>query len=137
MEASDFELESIHVISKAESKKVHLVAITTTGYRLYFSHHKDVLRMTFLSPTPDAPPNALELVHVRLPPPVEASGPGLAMQGQQRQNGNIRATYYGCGTLLAAKIVTEESDTLLTIATDYGEYANPRPPQNMTSGTVS
>lgn len=137
MEASDFEIASIHVISKAESKKIHLLAVTTTGYRLYFTHHRDALRSAFVPTSPESPPNALELVHVRLPPPAEASGPGLAMQGQQSQNGKLHKTFYNRGALLAARYYSGSGDTLLAIAADYAEQDNYRPAQPFAFDAVS
>ncbi|KAI9496976.1 Non-repetitive/WGA-negative nucleoporin C-terminal-domain-containing protein [Zychaea mexicana] len=119
---TEFEIQSIHVISKAESKKVHLLAVTTTGFRLYFTHHKDALRMTSFARSTDAPPNALELIHVRLPPTAEPSGPTPALQQSQNSVGTIHAAYYDCGTLLAARTFGRDYRTvLLMTAMDLGE----------------
>ena len=126
-DANEFDIQSIHVISKAESKKVHLLAVTTSGYRLYFTHHKDALRSgTYMQPAvADVPPNALELIHVRLPPAVEISGPSPMLQGQQSHFGSIHAAYYDCGTLLAAKTIGQDKrDVLLMTAMDLGDYSN-------------
>jgi nuclear pore complex protein Nup155 len=60
----ELEISSIHVISEAESKKIHLLAITIAGYRLYFSHYKDAFRPISQA----APINKLELGYIRAPP---------------------------------------------------------------------
>lgn len=101
---SDLTLETIHVISQSESKKVHLVAITTSGFRLYFTHNKSPSYATV--PTA-AQPNTIELVHVRLPPPPDAPGP-MAQGYQPEVFGAVTKAYYNRGTFLAARI----SDTL-------------------------
>ena len=150
MDTNEFEIQSIHIISKAESKKIHLLAITTNGIRLYFTHQKDALRMmtTYQQPitrttttTPAPPvPNALELIHVRLPPTVEASSSSLsgsnggptALSGQQPNYqlfGVIHAAYYDCGALLAAKTLgqglqDDRKTVLLMTSMDLGDYSN-------------
>ncbi|GAN01153.1 nucleoporin-domain-containing protein [Mucor ambiguus] len=104
--SSDFDIETLHVISKAESKHIHLMAVTTTGYRLYFSHHKDSFRVIGSSssylPTE---PNTLELGLVRLPPPTLT-----------RQVGELAPTYfqtyYDCGISVSVIPKTEDSSTL-------------------------
>lgn len=57
-----FKIVSINPTSSAESKSYHLVAITSTGCRLYLSHHKDNQHLK-----QDEAPNTLILSHVRHP----------------------------------------------------------------------
>ncbi|KAG2233283.1 hypothetical protein INT48_001595 [Thamnidium elegans] len=57
-----FKIVSINPTSSAESKLYHLVAITSTGCRLYLSHHKDNQHLK-----QDEAPNTLTLSHVRHP----------------------------------------------------------------------
>ncbi|KAI8144562.1 Non-repetitive/WGA-negative nucleoporin C-terminal-domain-containing protein [Fennellomyces sp. T-0311] len=137
-EPNDFEIQSIHVISKAESKKVHLLGVTTTGFRLYFTHHKDAMRTGAYMPVnnAEAAPNALELVHVRLPPAVEMSGPSPMLQGQQNHFGIVHAAYYDCGTLLAAKSLgSDKTDVILMTAMDLGDYSNRQTSSNNSAPT--
>ncbi|KAG2215060.1 hypothetical protein INT45_006297, partial [Circinella minor] len=149
LDTNEFEIQSIHIISIAESKKIHLLAMTTHGIRLYFTHQKDALRMTttYQQPmtrttTPSVVPNALELIHVRLPPSAEAScslslhhGGPTALSGQQPNYqlfGIIHAAYYDCGALLAAKTLGQEQQqqqedrktVLLMTSMDLGDYSN-------------
>lgn len=57
-----FKIVSINPTSSIESKLYHLVAITSTGCRLYLSHHKDNQHLK-----QDEAPNTLTLSHVRHP----------------------------------------------------------------------
>ncbi|OAD08407.1 hypothetical protein MUCCIDRAFT_158618 [Mucor lusitanicus CBS 277.49] len=105
--ASDFDIETLHVISKAESKHIHLMAITTTGYRLYFSHHKDSFRVIASSNSSYsfAEPDTLELRHVRLPPPALTRQPGELAP-------TYFETYYDCGISVSIIPKSELSSTL-------------------------
>ncbi|CAO0792466.1 unnamed protein product [Mucor circinelloides] len=102
---SDFDIETLHVISKAESKNIHLMAVTTTGHRLYFSHHKDSFRAFGNSSNLPIEPNTLELGHVRSPPPTLTRNAGeLAPTYYQ--------TYYDCGMSVSIIPKTEDSSSL-------------------------
>ncbi|KAI9246692.1 Non-repetitive/WGA-negative nucleoporin C-terminal-domain-containing protein [Phascolomyces articulosus] len=158
MNADGFKIQSIHVISKAESNKIHLLAVTVTGFRLYFTHQKDALRTIQplnvrgqpTSQQQPLPPNALELVHVRFPPTVEASGQGSALQGLQQSHlfGEVNAAYYDCGALLAAKKLDQRQDqktVLIMTSLDLGDYSNqlmmtahtPAQPNTLTTTTTN
>jgi nuclear pore complex protein Nup155 len=119
LETQNFELVSIHPISERESKKIHLVAVTSTGCRLYFTHHRNGLRITFPIP-PSTPPNALELVHVRIPPS-QQNARSLGLLGRDADVANISITLYEDAVFLAAKDDNERCDTLITAAPDTGK----------------
>ncbi|KAI8579508.1 hypothetical protein K450DRAFT_241319 [Umbelopsis ramanniana AG] len=119
LETQNFELVSIHPISERESKKIHLVAVTSTGCRLYFTHHRNGLRNSFPIP-PSTPPNALELVHVRIPPS-QQNGRSLGLLGRDTDVANISITLYEDAVFLAAKDDNERCDTLITAAPDTGK----------------
>ncbi|KAI7897767.1 Nup133 N terminal like-domain-containing protein [Cokeromyces recurvatus] len=109
--ANDFIIESIHVISVAESKRIHLMAMTTKGYRLYFSHYKDAFRMggftTNTNYTMTGPPNTLELGHIRVPP----STTDLNKEAGQLPTSYIE-TYYDCGICVSVNPKDELTDQL-------------------------
>lgn len=71
--------------------------------------------------TADIPPNTLELIHVRLPPPVEAAGPSLVLQGQQDVSRKIYTAFYEFGTLLAAETTNQDKDLIWMVATELGD----------------
>ncbi|KAI9322646.1 Nup133 N terminal like-domain-containing protein [Dichotomocladium elegans] len=118
---AEFKIDAIHVISKTESKKIHLVGITSSGYRLYFTHHRNAVQMMSFTQA-DQPPNGLELVHVRIPPPIETPSATTLFQTQPK-NGPIHTSYYDCGIMLAAKMTSDDNDTIVMTAVDPGSYA--------------
>lgn len=116
-----FELESLHVISEAESKRIHLMAITTAGFRLYFSLYKDGFRNTMMN-TSTSTPNALEFGHIRIPPPNES---------QPQMTALVRGTYYDCGICLSIKTKNDDVDTI--VVTSVAPSNLPSPQQNTAS----
>ncbi len=68
LNASDFKITWLGVTSEKESKGIHLVAMTSHGVRLYFTHSSRGYGYGSWSSTQNTP-NALELVAVRAPPP--------------------------------------------------------------------
>ncbi|RCH87251.1 hypothetical protein CU098_000350, partial [Rhizopus stolonifer] len=58
----DFKIVSIQPTTALESTSYHLVAITNSGLRIYFSHHTESQHLIY-----DAPPNNLVITHVRSP----------------------------------------------------------------------
>ncbi|KAI8879318.1 hypothetical protein K501DRAFT_257023 [Backusella circina FSU 941] len=68
MDSQTFKITSL--FPTTESERYQLVAITSTGCRLYFTHFKNGVQ-EFL-------PNDLELLHVRTPPPNEFQGGPIA-----------------------------------------------------------
>jgi nuclear pore complex protein Nup155 len=107
---SDFKLESIHVISKAESKRIHLMAVTNSGFRLYFTHHRDAFRtLSMPSINTSAEPNTLELGHIRIPPPKPTRSAGEFPS-------LYTLNYYDCGIWLSVNPKTDEVDTIQATA---------------------
>lgn len=102
--AEAFLLKSIHIISKAESKRIHLMVMTSAGFRLYFSLYKDGFRNTITPPS--SIPNALELGHVRLPPSIDDSNSPR----------RFRETYYDCGICLSVNNIDETHDTITVMS---------------------
>jgi nuclear pore complex protein Nup155 len=89
---------SLKVVSPQESQIVHLIAVTSTGMRLYFT----------TTPSISQRPKGLDLIHVRpLPQGVDS--------GRQ-----VVASFYEDGAFLVALGVeqTEDEDTLLGCTLD-------------------
>lgn len=64
LDNNEIRILSIHPTSPAEAKSYQLVAVTSTGCRLYFTHQKT----SATANTDKLVPITLELVHVRGPP---------------------------------------------------------------------
>ncbi|TIB67852.1 nucleoporin-domain-containing protein [Wallemia mellicola] len=123
-----FSIKRIFVISPAESSSVHLVAVTSTGVRLYFSHHRRSYGF-YMAPSPTAAPTGLELLHVRPPP-----------QSDQSTFKNVNSSdsiYYGHGLYIAASANSEEFDSLLCTGQDVGTTGLTIPQQQPTAPTVT
>ncbi|OBZ84541.1 hypothetical protein A0J61_07413 [Choanephora cucurbitarum] len=113
--ASDFEVSSIHVISTQESKRYHLVAVTKTGHRLYFSHHQDGIRSTMAT---TGPPNALVLGHLRFPP-VEPIHPGEIAPVYSK-------SFYDRGLCISVRARDDLSDSLQIASVGTGKLISPK-----------
>lgn len=103
---------SIHSLSSAESRRWQLVAVTSSGCRLYFSVYPRDTATASLSPGATSfsqqVPTTLDLVHVRLPPTDLASS-----------EDEIHTAIYSDGLLLAARISNEEKDAVIGTGPDY------------------
>ena len=64
---NDMSIIAIDPISAAEASRMHLVAITSTGYRLYLSATSSSSYYASVSGT-QAAPNSMQVQHVRFPP---------------------------------------------------------------------
>ncbi|XP_052776486.1 nuclear pore complex protein Nup155-like isoform X2 [Mya arenaria] len=101
----------VHIapIPSTESTNVHLVAITQTGVRLYFT--------TNPFGSQKGRPSMLTLIHVRLPPGF------LTSAAPQRPN-NIHMAYYQQGCMLLMASQSENSDLLWTVGSDSFPFHN-------------
>lgn len=64
---------SIHVVSKTESSQIHLVAITSTGCRLYLRAARPMV-LGFASNV-NSPPTTMQVIQVRFPPASDVNSP--------------------------------------------------------------
>lgn len=137
----NFRIVELEVISVKEggNAKIGLVAVTSTGVRLYFTHQR---RGYYYGGSSSA---ALELCHVR-PPPAPSSAPqppssnsngmyGAPQQQQHQQQGQvspansipftsiIQSKYSSGGLLLASNNLTPDLDILLVCAPDVASSA--------------
>ncbi|GAA5938722.1 uncharacterized protein JCM15063_004847 [Sporobolomyces koalae] len=138
----NFRIVELEVVSVKEggNSKIGLVAVTSTGVRLYFTHQRRGYYYGVSSS-----PAALELCHVRPPPAPSTNQPppqstmyGQVMQPQQNHqhhqqqsqpsqqssanqipfNSIIQAKHSSGGLLLAANNLTADLDVLLVTAPD-------------------
>ncbi|KAI8368163.1 Non-repetitive/WGA-negative nucleoporin C-terminal-domain-containing protein [Radiomyces spectabilis] len=129
-DATEFELQSIHVISKMESNRIHLLGVTNKGFRLYFTHEQSAVRfMSVSDSSTDRRPNVLELVHVRVPPPVNTQTNGTTMPQMLLP---VHASYYDCGIFVAARSMSEDKDSIIMTARELGEVVH----QQTTTGIM-
>ncbi|GAA6024169.1 hypothetical protein JCM10207_005590 [Rhodosporidiobolus poonsookiae] len=134
----NFRIVELEIVSVKEggNAKIGLVAVTSTGVRLYFTHQR---RGYYYGGTS----SVLELCHVRPPPAPAAQGQPQPQPGQQQvQQGNaipftsiIQAKHSSGGLLLAANNLTPDLDVLLACAPDVASSA--RAIADAQSGTVS
>ncbi|KDQ20540.1 hypothetical protein BOTBODRAFT_26554 [Botryobasidium botryosum FD-172 SS1] len=132
---SPFEISAVHVIPVSDSKGVHLVAITTTGARLYFSHYKRTYGSYRPTGGPNFPPSVLELIHVRTPPtsladpdqPFQRSASSSVFQPTTKPWAvkNIHSSAYDSGLFFMAQTPDGvKGDILLGLAPDLSKIAN-------------
>ncbi|KAK0554278.1 hypothetical protein OC846_002161 [Tilletia horrida] len=132
--AFDFSIEWMGAIPPSESRTLHLVAVTSKGVRLYFSHSRSFYRTT--SSNANYPPvDCLDLRAVRPPPqpnsvedveernlhaqhfqPQQFGGqqPQQALTSdippQHPATGAVRTAYYSHGVFLAASTLSKDHD---------------------------
>ncbi|KAL1918592.1 uncharacterized protein VTP21DRAFT_2614 [Calcarisporiella thermophila] len=114
-----FKIVSIHIVNTSESKWVHLVAVTSTGCRLYFSHNR------YRGYGGDQPtqPTGLELVHVRAPPGGVSTDRSTGVFFQNASYTGIHTAYYGNGVFLAVDGISDERDSLVAASPEMGRIA--------------
>ncbi|KAI7898791.1 Nup133 N terminal like-domain-containing protein [Cokeromyces recurvatus] len=101
----NFKIVSIHPTTSSESIAYHLVAVTSSGCRIYFSHHQDGQYLLY-----DALPNGLTIVHIRSP-----SDDCLTTADQ------LDKIIYNQGLLMAIK---QQQDKIIFFSPDLGNLAN-------------
>ncbi|KAK9760122.1 hypothetical protein K7432_016169, partial [Basidiobolus ranarum] len=64
LDSRSFQIVSLHPVYPSESKLINLVVVTSTGCRLYFTHHKRDFRGVSAASCNDLKaPTSLELIH--------------------------------------------------------------------------
>jgi nuclear pore complex protein Nup155 len=115
MDEISFKVVDIHTIPSTESKDVSLLAVTSTGCRLYFGQKGalDYNSQRNLDQTSSGP----YLLHVRIPPAFNnAPEAVLGPQGQYR----IHQSLYSNGVFLAAHSLHDAADALIATAPESG-----------------
>jgi nuclear pore complex protein Nup155 len=105
---NDFKIVSIHPTS-AESIGYHLVAVTSTGCRIYYNHHKDSQPSKY-----DDPPTGLVTIHVRTP------------SDQFTTSDRASHAIYNKGLLMLVKNQQADptQDQIVTFSPDLGSLTN-------------
>ncbi|KAI5478404.1 nuclear pore complex protein Nup155 [Pseudohyphozyma bogoriensis] len=133
-----FKIVGLEIVNVKEggNAKIGLVAITSTGVRLYFSHQ----RRGYSYYTASVQPSYLELIHVRPPPSPSVSAPPAPQPFYSQQpappqpanptatppiafNSVIQGLYAPSGLLLASNNLTADIDVLLLAAPDVASLA--------------
>ncbi|KAL2917260.1 hypothetical protein HK105_203325 [Polyrhizophydium stewartii] len=112
-----FEVVSLHPVSRVESTTIHLLGVTSTGIRLYFSTSQPRDRFSFGGEVSAASgPSTLRLVYAR--------GPPVLSQGLSHYNaigsGKIHEAYYADGLLVAAQAFSDEIDRVIGVSLNVG-----------------
>ncbi|OBZ89569.1 hypothetical protein A0J61_02381 [Choanephora cucurbitarum] len=107
--ADNFKLISIQPTTASESKSYHLVAISSSGLRIYLSHHTESHHLVH-----DAPPNTLAVVHVR------SAGHTLTAAD------SVSRPLYHNGLFMFVKNAQQNAavDTIVTYSPDLGKLSN-------------
>ncbi|KAI8145675.1 Nup133 N terminal like-domain-containing protein [Fennellomyces sp. T-0311] len=110
-EGTNFKISSIHSTTRAEARAYQLVAVTSTGCRLYFTHFK-----YGANPPADGRPTTLELVHVRTPPAVQQTS-------ETRPFPTVTKSLYKNGVLLLVDKLSETQQSIITACPNVGLMA--------------
>ncbi|KAI8391555.1 Nup133 N terminal like-domain-containing protein [Radiomyces spectabilis] len=118
LDNAQFKIISIH--PTLESKKYQLVAITSTGCRLYFTQYKR-------TSNPSDGPTTLELIHVRTPPTnnlqQNSATPTSVSSNAGPSPQVVGKTLYKDGVLLLVNKINGE-ERLISACPDIGRLAN-------------
>ncbi|KAJ3029742.1 UNVERIFIED_CONTAM: hypothetical protein HDU68_011259 [Siphonaria sp. JEL0065] len=103
LDPRNFQIIAIHVIPPSESQNLHLLAISSSGYRLYFASHRE----EFYNPSRIAnrEPTYFHLLFVHAPP-----------QGRERLR--LHEACYSNGTVLAANAINDEADSITCFSSE-------------------
>ncbi|XP_067677422.1 nuclear pore complex protein Nup155-like isoform X1 [Haliotis asinina] len=110
VERSNFkQIVHLAVITKSESYNIHLVAVTQSGVRLYFTTNQ--------FGSSKGRPSLLTLVHVRLPP-------GFSASSTTQRPSNIHMAYHHRDTLMLVAPQNDDNDMLWAISSDSFPFQN-------------
>ncbi|OAD70732.1 hypothetical protein PHYBLDRAFT_147963 [Phycomyces blakesleeanus NRRL 1555(-)] len=125
----DFQLVSIHLISKEESERVHILGVSITGARIYFTHLSDIRFGASLGPNEQ--PKTIKIAHVILSPNYEPQGIFSFIQQDQIDNSKtVLGSYYNKNVFLTAKgkvageKIVSVANLERVIVTNYGNDSN-------------
>ncbi|KAJ3126506.1 hypothetical protein HK100_010209 [Physocladia obscura] len=106
LDPRNFQIISIHIIPASESNIVNLLAISSSGYRLYFTCYKTSYNQENGDKRNNKEPNCFQLFFVRPPPQ------------NQRDRFRIHESCYSNGTLFAANAINDESDHITCFSSE-------------------
>lgn len=120
---------SINPVPKHEATRYHLVATTTTGYRIYLSATSSNL----YGSASNSAPTSMQAQHVKTPPPPDAVAPAAGFQTAgkmpiQTLNPTTSASRFSPGFFFCftSKDTTRRVDTLFISSPDPGRLARPQ-----------
>lgn len=116
----NFTITSIHSTPSSESKRYQLVAITSTGFRLYFSHFKHAAPRN-----PSDTPDGIVLIHVRTPPPRHTTSNPASQQtntASPTSPPSIFSCFYSNGVYMSVEL-NNNVETLTSCCPDIGYLA--------------
>jgi len=116
VDPKNFQIISIHTILPLESKILNLVAVTSTGLRLYFSGSSPVQSYMPFRNRVNAPPENFRLIHVRPPPIINQEQSNGYYPRISNPQMAIHIADYSGGVFLASNAVSEEMDVLIGMA---------------------
>jgi len=116
VDPKNFQIISIHTILPLESKILNLVAVTSTGLRLYFSGSSPVQSYMPFRNRVNAPPDNFRLIHVRPPPIINQEQSNGYYPRISNPQMSIHIADYSGGAFLASNAVSEEMDVLIGMA---------------------
>jgi nuclear pore complex protein Nup155 len=105
----DDHVVSIHPITYSESRALSCVAITSSGYRLYFTTNDSSFSYRLKAGRSYVAPTCLKLMHVLQPPPITTS----------QQGAKIHEAFYFNGLTVASQSI-EDIDRILVFAPHPG-----------------
>ncbi|KAJ8324908.1 hypothetical protein O5D80_006438 [Batrachochytrium dendrobatidis] len=119
-----FEIVSIYPVSLNESRQIHMVAVTSTGIRLYFSCTQHISHNSYMHDSNTiAGPTGLRLVF--------ALGPPVVSQGLSSYNvvgsAKIHEAFYANGLLIASQSFSDEVDRVIGVSMNCGMMAQTSP----------
>uniref|UniRef100_A0A060T3R1 ARAD1C41932p n=1 Tax=Blastobotrys adeninivorans TaxID=409370 RepID=A0A060T3R1_BLAAD len=111
---------SIHVVKKYESNQIHLVAITSTGCRLYLRAARSLMFGGF-SGAENQPPTTMQVVQVRFPPAENAT----VAPSQSKLLNNTKSTsrIFEPGHFFAV-VPSDQGDRVLASSIDAGRIVH-------------
>ncbi|KAL0078545.1 Nup133 N terminal like-domain-containing protein [Phycomyces blakesleeanus] len=111
LNSENFKFIALYATSPEESTKYQLIAITSDGCRLYFTHFKSSTQLTKTDP-----PDTLELIHVRRPPP--------SLNPQFYPTVFKKAIYKDSTMFLVGTGADEGKEIIMSTSPDIGKLAN-------------
>ncbi|KAI9257209.1 Nup133 N terminal like-domain-containing protein [Phascolomyces articulosus] len=118
LENSQFKIVSIHPTTLEEASSYHLVAITSTGCRLYLANADDKEHPT---PASNIKPSKLSLTHVRTPPPSSTTPQGVPQTNVLADHPVVIKSLYKDGCMLLVDKLTEQQQSVITASPNIGK----------------
>jgi len=112
---------SISAILENDSSLLHLLAVTASGFRLYFTtlSRRSLIKAIQTGEKRNMTPSTLELVHVQAPP----RKPGGDTRNPYNDYGEIHSVFYSQGVCVMAETTQQQEVLLICTAADLTQGA--------------